>query len=179
MKRLIVGIGGMTNGGKTTLSKSLHQRIPNSCLIAQDSYFKDESIVPVDQNGFKQFDTLDALHMDKMMSEVNSWRRDPVSIQKEKTGLDLNLSSANTGVFVLIVEGFLIFNYSFRVYTPPDPPGYFDGYVWPMYLKNRQDMEALTSEIVFLDGLKPKEELLATVFEEVSKEITRLKAAYM
>uniref|UniRef100_A0A8C7ZQ07 Nicotinamide riboside kinase 1 n=1 Tax=Oryzias sinensis TaxID=183150 RepID=A0A8C7ZQ07_9TELE len=199
MKRLIVGIGGMTNGGKTTLSKSLHQRIPNSCLIAQDSYFKDESIVPVDQNGFKQFDTLDALHMDRMMSEVNSWRRDPVSIQKEKTGLDLNLSSANTGVFVLIVEGFLIFNYrplndlfdkkyfleipydvckkrrSFRVYTPPDPPGYFDGYVWPMYLKNRQDMEALTSEIVFLDGLKPKEELLATVFEEVSKEITRLK----
>lgn len=29
---------------------------------------------------------------------------------------------------------------SSRVYTPPDPPGYFDGHVWPMYLKNRQEM---------------------------------------
>lgn len=30
---------------------------------------------------------------------------------------------------------------SLRVYTPPDPPGYFDGHVWPMYLKNRCEME--------------------------------------
>lgn len=30
---------------------------------------------------------------------------------------------------------------SSRVYTPPDPPGYFDGHVWPMYLKNRLEME--------------------------------------
>lgn len=32
----------MTNGGKSTLSQSLHQQIPNSCVIAQDSYFKVE-----------------------------------------------------------------------------------------------------------------------------------------
>lgn len=30
---------------------------------------------------------------------------------------------------------------SWRVYKPPDPPGYFDGHVWPMYLKNRREME--------------------------------------
>ena len=36
---------------------------------------------------------------------------------------------------------------SSRVYTPPDPPGYFDGYVWPMYLKNRQEMESTVSGI--------------------------------
>lgn len=30
----------ITNGGKSTLSQSLHQQIPNSCIIAQDSYFK-------------------------------------------------------------------------------------------------------------------------------------------
>jgi len=36
---------------------------------------------------------------------------------------------------------------SSRVYTPPDPPGYFDGYVWPMYLKNRQELGSITSEI--------------------------------
>ena len=33
------------------------------------------------------------------------------------------------------------------MYTPPDPPGYFDGYVWPMYLKNRREMESMVSGI--------------------------------
>ncbi len=36
---------------------------------------------------------------------------------------------------------------SSRVYVPPDPPGYFDGYVWPMYLKNRKAMEETANDI--------------------------------
>lgn len=200
MKTLVVGVGGMTNGGKSTLSRSLHQRIPNSCIIAQDSYFKDDSVIPVDSNGFKQYDMLDALHMDTMMNDVDSWRRDPGSFMRQR---DLNpectTPSSDEEVFVLIVEGFLIFNYrplnelfdkryfmeipyevckrrrSLRVYSPPDPPGYFDGHVWPMYLKNRQEMESVISDIVFLDGLKLKEELLAAVYEDVIQEIERLR----
>lgn len=30
---------------------------------------------------------------------------------------------------------------STRNYTVPDPPGLFDGHVWPMYLKHRKEME--------------------------------------
>ncbi|KAM7415985.1 hypothetical protein PAMA_018181 [Pampus argenteus] len=200
MKTLVVGVGGTTNGGKTTLSKSLHEQIPNSCIIAQDSFFKDDSVVPVDSNGFKQYDMLDALLMDKMMSEIESWQRDPESFLRGR-GLtsEHTTPSVDEEVFVLIVEGFLIFNYrplnelfdkryfmeipydvckmrrSSRVYTPPDPPGYFDGHVWPMYLKNHQEMESMVSEIVFLDGLKSKDELLASVYEDVSQEIKRLR----
>ncbi|CAK6950659.1 nicotinamide riboside kinase 1 isoform X1 [Scomber scombrus] len=199
MKTLVVGIGGMTNGGKSTLSKSLPEQIPNSCIIAQDSFFKDDSVVPVDSNGFKQYDTLDALHMDKMMSEVESWQRDPELFLRGR-GLTSERTSllGNEEVFVLIIEGFLIFNYrplnelfdkryfmeipydvckirrSSRVYTPPDPSGYFDGYVWPMYLKNREVMQSMVSGIVFLDGLKSKEELLAAVYKDVSQETKRL-----
>lgn len=89
---------------------------------------------------------------------------------------------------------------SSRVYTPPDPPGYFDGHVWPMYLKNRIEMEDVAPGIggrsietglseqleccwgrdikkiffvVFLDGQKPKEELLSGVRDDVFKEIER------
>ncbi|XP_029998401.1 nicotinamide riboside kinase 1 [Sphaeramia orbicularis] len=200
MKTVIVGVGGMTNGGKSTLAKSLHQQIPNSCIIAQDSYFKDDSVVPVDSNGYKQYDMLDALHMDQMMSDVNSWRRDPEWFLRER-GLNpqQTSSSFDEEVYVLIVEGFLIFNYrplnelfdksyfiqipydickkrrSLRVYSPPDPPGYFDGHVWPMYLKNLRDMENMVSGIVFLDGLQSKEELLDIVYKDVSKEIQQLR----
>ncbi|XP_017267669.1 nicotinamide riboside kinase 1 isoform X2 [Kryptolebias marmoratus] len=198
MKRLIVGIGGVTNGGKSTLSQSLHQLIPSSCIITQDSYFKDDSVVPVDSNGFKQYDTINALHMDKMMTTVDSWRTDPDSFLRQR-GRNVERSPKDAGISVLLVEGFLIFNYrplidlfdkryfleipydvckrrrSSRVYNPPDPPGFFDGYVWPMYLKNRREMEGITSEITFLDGQKPKEELLAAVYEDVCQEIDRLR----
>ncbi|XP_042344832.1 nicotinamide riboside kinase 1 isoform X1 [Plectropomus leopardus] len=199
MKTVVVGVGGMTNGGKSTLSTSLHQQISNSCLIAQDSYFKDDSVVPVDSKGFKQYDMLGALHMDKMMSDINSWQRDPESFLRQRGPEHATPSVGEEEVYVLIVEGFLIFNHrplnelfckryfmeipydvcktrrSSRVYTPPDPPGYFDGHVWPMYLKNRQEMESMVSGIVYLDGLKPKEELLAAVCEDVCQEIERLR----
>ncbi|XP_059193338.1 nicotinamide riboside kinase 1 [Centropristis striata] len=200
MKTLVVGVGGMTNGGKSTLSRSLHELMPNSCIIAQDSYFKNDSVVPVDSHGFKQYDLLDALHMDTMMSDVLSWQRDPESFMRQR-GLNSEheTPSADEEVYVLIVEGFLIFNHrplnelfykkyfleipydackrrrSSRMYMPPDPPGYFDGHVWPMYLKNRQEMESMVSGIVFLDGLKPKEELLSAVCEDVCQEIERLR----
>lgn len=48
-------------------------------------------------------------------------------------------------LFFLLVLWFWLFFFiiidSLRAYTPPDPPGYFDGHVWPMYLKNRREME--------------------------------------
>ncbi|KAM6944040.1 nicotinamide riboside kinase 1 isoform 2-T2 [Lycodopsis pacificus] len=186
MKTLVVGVGGVTNGGKSTLSNSLHQQIPNSCLIAQDSYFKADSVIPVDSNGFKQYDMLDALHMDTMMSEVDSWRRDPESFLRRR-GLNPERTTPPLDEEVPLNElfykrYFMEIAYevckrrrSSRVYSPPDPPGYFDGHVWPMYLKNRQEMESMVSGILFLDGLKPKEELLADVYEDVCQEIERLK----
>uniref|UniRef100_A0A3B3UGS7 Nicotinamide riboside kinase 1 n=1 Tax=Poecilia latipinna TaxID=48699 RepID=A0A3B3UGS7_9TELE len=186
MKTIIVGVGGVTNGGKSTLSQFLHQKIHNSCIIAQDTYFK------------VNHEALDALHMEEMMKEVCSWKKDPHEFLRQR-GLIAKDSSTDDELYVLIVEGFLIFNHrplnemfdmryfleipydvckmrrSMRVYAPPDPPNYFDGYVWPMYLQNREEMERITSEIVFLDGLKPKDEVLAAVYEDIHKEIARLQ----
>lgn len=48
---------------------------------------------------------------------------------------------------------------SARVYTPPDPPGYFDGYVWPMYLKNRQEMDSIVSGI----GERPVKDAMCAI----------------
>ncbi|XP_030630353.1 nicotinamide riboside kinase 1 [Chanos chanos] len=200
MKKLIVGIGGVTNGGKTTLSRSLQERLPNSCVISQDNFFKDNSVVPVDHNGFKQYDVLSALHMDRMMSAIEDWLRDPQTFMTSH-GLPVthpvSPRKQDKDVFILIVEGFLIFNYaplnslirkryfldvpyevskerrSSRVYSPPDPPGYFDGHVWPMYLKNREEMESMVKDMVFLDGTLDKEELVSTVYEEVMAEVER------
>uniref|UniRef100_A0A3P8WQ25 Nicotinamide riboside kinase 1 n=1 Tax=Cynoglossus semilaevis TaxID=244447 RepID=A0A3P8WQ25_CYNSE len=198
MKTLILGIGGMTNGGKSTLARRLHQQIPNSCIIVV-FFPQDDSVVPVDCSGFKQYDSkvLSALHMDKMINDVDLWRKDPEAYMNgQGLNKEMKTLTADKGVFVLIVEGFLIFNYgplnvlfdkkyfmeipydvckerrSSRVYKPPDPPGYFDGHVWPMYLRNREEMMCMVSDMgeLFLDGLSPKEELLAAVYEDVCQE---------
>ncbi|XP_016334310.1 nicotinamide riboside kinase 1-like [Sinocyclocheilus anshuiensis] len=111
MKKIIIGIGGMTNGGKTTLSKSLQELLHNSLVISQDNFFKDDSVVPADVSGFKQYDTLDALHMDRMMAGIGSWQEDPRGFMMSRDPSVKSTASEPSNVFVLIVEGFLIFNH--------------------------------------------------------------------
>lgn len=182
----------MTNGGKTTLAKNLQRRLPNCSVISQDTFFKPESEIDIDENGFLQYDVLEALNMEKMMSAISCWMENPGSSEGPAA-----LESAQ-GVPILIIEGFLLFNYkpldtiwnrsyfltvpyeeckrrrSTRVYEPPDPPGYFDGHVWPMYLKHRQEMNSsVTRNIVYLDGTRSEEDLFSQVYEDVKQELEK------
>ncbi|KAL4623179.1 nicotinamide riboside kinase 1 isoform X2 [Arapaima gigas] len=200
MKKLIIGIGGITNGGKSTLARSLHEHIANSYIIAQDTFFKDDSFVAVDSRGFKQYDVLDALNMDKMMNKIQTWQKDPVSFLASHGLRAQSPRGLETlkDVYVLIIEGFLIYNYRpfneiidkkyflhipydickarrcSRTYNPPDPSGYFDGHVWPMYLKNRKEMEDTVTDIVYLDGTQSKHQLFSTVYKQIEMEMQRL-----
>ncbi|XP_067221214.1 nicotinamide riboside kinase 1-like [Chanodichthys erythropterus] len=117
--------------------------------------------------------------------------KDPEHFMTSRGFAVKSTASEPPNVFVLIVEGFLIFNHrhlnslfnkkyflqipyetckerrSSRVYVPPDPPGYLDGYVWPMYLKNRKAMEEAVNDIEFLDGTQKRETLLSAVLADI------------
>ncbi|XP_072561505.1 nicotinamide riboside kinase 1-like isoform X1 [Paramormyrops kingsleyae] len=203
MRQLIIGIGGVTNGGKSTLAMSLHARIPNSCVIAQDTFFKDNSLVPVDSRGFTQYDVIDSLKMDEMMCEVRAWQKDPAAFQDScrLRSQCPKMSEAAADMYTLIIEGFLIYNYrplnelidmkyflhipyeickerrwfgSLRTYNPPDPCGYFDGHVWPMYLKNRNEIEDTVSDLVYLDGTQSREKIFANVYKRIKMEMDKM-----
>ncbi|XP_069619308.1 nicotinamide riboside kinase 1 [Ranitomeya imitator] len=189
MKTFIVGIGGVTNGGKTTLANKLLKALPNCSLISQDNYFKPEEEVATDERGFKQFDVLEALEMEAMMSDVLSWTMQHKGKKQPKTLQE----KYEKPVHFLIIEGFLLYHYknlddvfdlryfltipyeeckkrrSTRVYDPPDPPGYFDGHVWPMYIKHKEEMDKLPREIVFVDGMSTKEEIFCSVYADIKK----------
>ncbi|KAM8963004.1 nicotinamide riboside kinase 1 isoform 2-T3 [Lycaon pictus] len=188
MKTFVIGISGVTNGGKTTLAKNLQKHLPNCSVISQDDFFKPESEIAKDINGFLQYDVLEALNMDEMMSTISCWMENPSTD-----------SGSTEEIPILIIEGFLLFNYkpldtlwnrsyfltipyeeckrrrSKRVYKPPDASGYFDGHVWPMYLKHRQEMENITRDIVYLDGTKSEEELFTQVYEDLLQELAKQK----
>ncbi|XP_064032613.1 nicotinamide riboside kinase 1 isoform X2 [Pogoniulus pusillus] len=173
--------------------------LPKCDVISQDDFFKPESEVETDERGFKLYDVLDALYMDELVKSIRNWMKSPAS-----SGVLTELQSPcdnpkNTeDVYILIVEGFLLYNYkplnelwhrryfltlpyeeckrrrSTRVYQPADTPGYFDGHVWPMYLKYKNELEENASNIVYLDGTKSQEELLASVYSDIMQELKKL-----
>ncbi|CAN9503517.1 unnamed protein product [Ophioblennius macclurei] len=189
--KIIIGIGGVTNGGKTTLTNRLLKTLPNCCVVHQDDFFKKPDQIEVGEDGFRQWDVIDALDMEAMTSTINGWQENPAKFARSH-GVSL---SPDQGVHILIVEGFLIYNYkplldvydkcfyisipyeeckhrrSTRTYTVPDPPGLFDGHVWPMYLKHRKEMEAYSQKIEYLDGMTSKEEIYNKVFGSVQNSL--------
>lgn len=191
--KFIIGIGGVTNGGKTTLTNKLIKTLPNCCVVHQDDFFKKPDQIEVGDDGFRQWDVIDALDMEAMVNTVKGWQENPAKFARSH-GVSISPeapASDSEGLHILIVEGFLLYNYkplvdiydkcyyitipyeeckrrrSTRNYTVPDPAGLFDGHVWPMYLKHRQEMENNFNCIDYLDGLKPTEELYNQVYENI------------
>ncbi|XP_036410018.1 nicotinamide riboside kinase 2-like isoform X2 [Megalops cyprinoides] len=196
--KYIIGIGGVTNGGKTTLTNRLIQALPNCCVVHQDDFFKPQDQIEVGEDGFRQWDVITALDMEAMVNTVKAWMENPVKFALSHGVTMAPVSEGvdpETQVHILIVEGFLLYNYkplvdvydkcyyisipydeckrrrSTRKYTVPDPPGLFDGHVWPMYLKHRAEMESNCMAIGYLDGLKSKDEIYNQVFEDIQNTL--------
>ncbi|XP_072296873.1 nicotinamide riboside kinase 2-like isoform X2 [Eucyclogobius newberryi] len=135
--------------------------------------------------------------MEAMVSTVKGWKENPVKFARSH-GVSLSPEvefDSEEGIHMLIVEGFLIYNYkplldvydkcfyisipyeecktrrSTRTYTVPDPPGLFDGHVWPMYLKHRKEMEDYCDRIEYLDGMTSKDNIYNSALESIQNAI--------
>lgn len=168
-KVLTIGVSGVTCGGKSSVTRLLKCAFPRATLICQDDfYFANQEQLPSASNGTQfqpNWDSLASIDMVSMMAKI-------------QTTLDLLSKKAVPNESILIIDGFLIFNYpplaelcdlkyfitlpfeeclarrSKRDYDPPDPPGYFVNIAWPMYLTNLEEMRRMdfASRIHYLNG---------------------------
>ncbi|XP_033615670.1 nicotinamide riboside kinase 2 isoform X2 [Fukomys damarensis] len=190
--KFVVGIGGVTNSGKTTLTDSLRKALPNCCVIHQDDFFKPQDQIAVGEDGFKQWDALASLDMEAMLGTVQAWLSSP---QKFARSHGVRVQPGAPDVHILLLEGFLLYSFrplldlysrryflrvpyeeckwrrSTRSYPVPDPPGLFDGHVWPMYQKYKREMEANGVEVVQLDGTQPRDVLFLQVLGDIQNSL--------
>ena len=74
---LIIGIAGGTGSGKTTVVKKIIESLPPGevVLLPQDSYYKDNSHVPVEKRQYINFDHPDAFDWPLLSEQVTLLHR--------------------------------------------------------------------------------------------------------
>ncbi|CAG9862125.1 unnamed protein product [Phyllotreta striolata] len=119
---VVVGISGVTCGGKTTTAQKLHKIFPNCKIITQDDYYLDDDDPRhtwIPELNHANYDILTSLDMSKMHQDVlnilnneslvrinhNNYKKSEENI----TNISRKLRTAN--LKLLLIEGFSIFNY--------------------------------------------------------------------
>ncbi|XP_011417221.3 nicotinamide riboside kinase 1 isoform X2 [Magallana gigas] len=161
---IIIGISGITNSGKTSLTNKLRAHLPGCRTICQDSYFlepPDPRLTPIPELDHYNFDELNALDMDAMIADVQTWKDAQTSDLLGPTPSDLYNN-------VLILDGFRMYALRTRHYTPPDKPGYFEKIVWPESINHQREIQD-QDDIEYLDGTANQEELCQRVLCDIQR----------
>jgi uridine kinase len=110
---VVLGIAGGTGSGKTTVAREIAARIGagRAALLEQDSYYRDQSHLPMDDRRTVNYDHPDSFDMALLISHVDHFRRgEPVNkpLYSFETYARLDGSEVVDPSPVLIVEGIMV-----------------------------------------------------------------------
>ncbi|MDD2292791.1 MAG: uridine kinase [Bacteroidales bacterium] len=111
---LIIGIAGGTGSGKTTVVQKIVERMKGDVVvIPQDSYYKDQSHLPLEARQELNFDHPDAIDFDLLVDQLKQLKSGMTIDQPVYSYLTCSRSKAETvkvdPAHIIIVEGILIF----------------------------------------------------------------------
>lgn len=111
---LIIGIAGGTGSGKTTVVKKIIESLPKGevTILSQDSYYKDNSHLPLEERQKINFDHPDSLEFNLLGEHLKALKQGK-SIQEPVYSYLTCTRSEETNTVkpsdVIIVEGILLF----------------------------------------------------------------------
>jgi len=129
----VIGIGGATSSGKTSICKEIHQKFPHTFTLYMDDYYftdeypKHELLAEYDY-GFIHWDTVTAIDFDRMIADIESLvgqhrtadnsttelsdssfiQCSSVEMENSSTDHDNNKVEAHT---IILIDGILIYEY--------------------------------------------------------------------
>ena len=110
---LIIGIAGGTGSGKTTVVNKIMEMIPGGvAVIPQDSYYKDNSHLPMEQRLELNFDHPDSIDFDLLVKHIRELRKGQTVEQPIYSYLTCSRAKETISVQpaqVIIIEGILIY----------------------------------------------------------------------
>lgn len=111
---LIIGICGGTGSGKTTVVNKILDILPadHVAILSQDSYYKDNSNISVEERKHINFDHPDAIEFDLLLKHINELKKGH-SIEKPIYSYITCTRSSETihidSKDVILIEGILLF----------------------------------------------------------------------
>lgn len=112
---LIIGIAGGTGSGKTTVVKKIAERFCEDevVVVPQDSYYKDNSDMPLEERQKLNFDHPDSIDFDLLIEQLKELKSGRSVEQPVYSYLTCTRSKTETvsvrPAHIVIVEGILIF----------------------------------------------------------------------
>ncbi len=111
---LIIGIAGGTGSGKTTVVKKIVDLLPKDSvtIIPQDSYYRDNSHLPLEERLEINFDHPDSVEFPLLVDDIKKLKQKKTIYQPIYSYLTCTRSEETIKVVprrVVIVEGILIF----------------------------------------------------------------------
>ncbi len=137
---LVIGIAGGTGSGKTTVVREITKILSDSevVVIPQDSYYKDNSHLPLEQRLELNFDHPDSIDFELLIKHIKSLKAGNPVEQPVYSYLTCSRSATETVKVkpskVVIIEGILIFTspelrktMDIKVFVDADADGYHQG----------------------------------------------------
>ncbi|MDA3892883.1 MAG: uridine kinase [Salinivirgaceae bacterium] len=113
---LVIGIAGGTGSGKTTVVKKIMRNLPENevALLAQDSYYKDSSHLPLEERQKINFDHPNSIEFDLLAKHIAQLKSGKEVDQPIYSYLTCTRSNETNTIYpqkVVIVEGILVLSH--------------------------------------------------------------------
>lgn len=125
MKLLLVGIGGPSSSGKTTVAKALHLALAQSTLVHLDDFYFADDQIPMDlEKNVQNWDCSGAIDWTKFKAYIGEVRRtngQNLAMETLEMDSEIKLSDAEveefsaqirslSGFHVVLVDGFMLYH---------------------------------------------------------------------